>query len=184
MDIQTLQTALDKVISHLEWEFATLQLGRASTGLVESIEVFIPSRGMKQKLNQTANISILDAQTLKIEPWDKTIISSVEKAVYDANIGLTPVNMWDHLMIKIPVLTTERRKELTKFVSKLWEESKISARNVRHDALKFVKTEFDDKTISEDEKKSREKNIDEMIKDYSNKIDQKVKIKSEEIMKI
>ena len=184
MDSSHLHTLLQKVLTHLDGEFATLQLGRASTGLLDAIEVFIPSRGIKQKMNQTANISILDAQTLKVEPRDKSILSSIEKAIYDANIGLNPVNMGDHLMIKIPALTTERRKELTKFVAKLGEEAKISCRNVRQDMMKEVKQEFDNKIISEDEKKWQEKIIEDAIKECNNKIDQKTKYKSEEIMTI
>ena len=184
MDLSQLQSALNKVLTHLDGEFATFQLGRANTSLVDSIEVFIPSRWMKQKMSQTANVSILDAQTLKIEPRDKTILSSVEKAVYDANIWLTPVNMGDHLMIRIPPLTTDRRKELTKFVAKLGEDAKISCRNARQDAMKYVKQAFDTKIISEDQKKSQEKTIEDLIKDYITKIDQKIKHKSEEIMTV
>ena len=87
-------------------------------------------------------------------------------------------------MIKIPALTTERRKELVKFVSKIWEDSKIALRNTRHDAMKDIKNQYEAKTISEDEKKSQEKYIDEMIKEYTQKIEIRVKNKSEEVMNI
>jgi ribosome recycling factor len=184
LDFSILQTSLEKIILYLESEFAALQLGRASTWLVESIDIFVPAWGMKQKLNQTANISILDAQTLKIDPWDKSTIWAIEKWIYDANIWLTPVNMWDHIMLKIPLLTMERRKDLTKLVTKMWEESKISCRNIRHDAMKDIKIAFDEKEISEDEKKNQEKQVDEIIKEYNTKIDQKVKHKSTEIVTI
>lgn len=110
---------MEKVLQHLQNEFSTLQIGRASTGLVENIDVFIPSYGMTQKLPQLGNVSLMDSQTIKIEAWDKSTYSSIEKAIYDANIGLTPQNQGEYIMIKIPPLTTERRKELTKLVAKM-----------------------------------------------------------------
>lgn len=92
MDINQFKSACDKSIAHLEQVFMQLQIGRASTGLVENIDVYIESRGSTQKLNQTANIGIVDAQTLKIEPWDKSVLSAIEKAIYDAGLGFTPLN--------------------------------------------------------------------------------------------
>ncbi len=175
---------MDKVISHLENELWQLQVGRASTSMVDWINVYIPSWWIEQKLNQIANNSILDAQTIKIQPWDKSTISSIEKAIYDSWLWLTPINQWDHILINIPALTWERRKELTKVVSKMWEDAKVSLRNIRHDFIKSIKQEFEDKTISEDEKKQKEDKVDEITKEYTKNIDDHVKFKSDEIMTI
>lgn len=184
MDINIIKNQMDKAIQHLEQEFSHLQLWRANTWLVEWIDVYIPDWDMKQKINQLANITLIDSQTLKIEPWDKWTWSKIEKAIYESWLWLSPINEWSYLLIKIPPLTKERRRDLTKLVSKMWEESKVAIRNIRHEWIKEIKKEFDDKIISEDQKKNYEKNLDDIIKEYSNKIDNEVKNKSEEIMKI
>lgn len=184
LDLNASQDAMEKTIKHLEQEFIWLQLGRASSGLVENLEVFVPSRGMKQKMNQVANIVVMDAQTLKIECWDKSIVKDVEKAIYDAALGFSPQNMGEYIMIKIPPLTQERRVELTKLVGKFAEENKIALRNIRQDALKEIKKHFDAKSLSEDQKKSKEQEVETMTKDHTTKIDTLAKAKTEEILKI
>jgi ribosome recycling factor len=184
MEISHYKWNMEKVLQHLQIEFSTLQIGRASTGLVENIDVFIPSYGMTQKLPQLGNVSLMDSQTIKIEAWDKSTYSSIEKAIYDANIGLTPQNQWEYIMIKIPPLTTERRKELTKLVAKMGEDAKVRVRNVRHEIIDEVKKEFTDKIISEDQKKMHEWQADDLAKDFSAKIDNAVKTKSDDIMTV
>lgn len=184
MEIGAYRKQMEKAIKHLEEEFSRLQLGRASTGLVENIDVYIPEWDMKQKLNQLSNINIVDAQTIKIEPWDKGTVSKIEKWIYDSWLGFSPINQWDSILIKVPPLTKERRIELTKIVSKEWEESKVAIRNIRHEWLKEIKVEFDQKLISEDQKKAFEKQMDDLAKEFSTKIDVEVKNKSEDIMKI
>lgn len=184
MDIENLKNQMKKALSHLEQEFAQLQVWRASTSLVENIDIFIQSWWMSQKLSQIASINIIDAQTLKIEPWDKSNLSSIEKWIFDSGTWLTPMNQWDYLMIKIPPLTTERRQELTKLVSKLWEDTKVAIRNIRQDAMRDLKKQLEDKEISENEKGSQESKIEEITKEYNTKIDTVSKNKSEDIMKI
>lgn len=175
---------MEKVLQHLQHEFTTLQIGRASTGIVENIDVFIPAYGMTQKLPQLGNVSLMDSQTIKIEAWDKSVYSSIEKAIYDADIGLTPQNQGEYIIIQIPPLTTERRKELTKLVARMGEESKVRLRNVRHDIIDAIKKEFAEKAISEDQKKAFEGEADDMTKEFVAKIDTAVKAKSEDIMKV
>ena len=184
MDIQQHKWNMEKVLQHLQHECSTLQIGRASTWLVENIDVFIPAYGMTQKLPQLGNVSLMDSQTIKIEAWDKSTYSSIEKAIYDANIGLTPQNQGEYIMIRIPPLNTERRKELTKLVAKMGEETKVRLRNVRHDMLDEIKKEFTEKTISEDQKKLSEGQADDMTKEYATKIDAMVKAKSDDIMTV
>ena len=175
---------MKKTIQHLENELSWLQIWRASTSLVDWINVFVSSWWMSQKLNQVWNTTILDAQTIKIQPWDKSTIKDIEKAIHESWLWLTPINQWDWILINIPPLTQERRQELTKYVGKLWEDTKVSLRNIRHDALKNIKNQFSNEEISEDEKKSNEEKIDEIMKDFNKQIDEHIKNKSDEIMKI
>lgn len=184
MSVNAFKQECNKIIAHLQGSFKRLQLWRASTGLVDDIHVYVESWGQHQKMNQIANISTLDAQTLKIEPWDKSVLSDIEKAVYDADIWLTPQNQGDYVMIKVPQLNEERRKELTKIVSRDWEDAKIALRNKRHDVRKEVEKAFDDDEISENEKNAKENTIDDIIKEYNAKVDELVTSKKDDVMKI
>ncbi len=184
MDINQLKQSCEKTLAHLEQSFMRLQMWRASTGLVEEMHVHINARGMDQKMNQVASISTMDAQTLRIEPRDKSILKDIEKAIYDANVWLTPLNQWDYIMIKVPPLTQERRTEITKVVSRDAEDAKVAIRNHRHDARKHVENQFKNDELSENEKGSLEKQIDEVAKKYTDEIEQLAKTKSEEVMKL
>lgn len=184
MTTQELKNACEKVIAHLEKAYMHLQLGRASSGLVEEMHVHVESRWMHQKMNQVANITTIDPQTLKIEPWDKAVLKDIEKAIYDANIGLTPQNQWDYIMIKVPALTTERRQELSKVVARDGEDAKVALRNKRHEARKHLDLQLKAEEISKDHKTGEENKIDDLCKKYNEEVDRMVKAKSEEVMKI
>jgi ribosome recycling factor len=125
----------------------------------------------------------MDAQTIKIEPWDKSIISNIEKWIVNSWTWLSPLNQWDYILIKVPILTKERRIELTKLINRIWEEYKIQIRNIRHDAIKSNKTLLQEKEISEDENKTFESNLDETTKDFNKKVEERIKERSENIMK-
>lgn len=184
MPITWLKSELFKAHTYFVEQLAWLQVGKASPRLIENIDCFIPSRDMTQKVSQMANVTILDSQTLKIEPRDKGTLSSIEKGIYDSDTGLTPQNMGESILIKIPPMTTERRRDMTKLVSKLGEEAKISVRNIRHDVLKDIKASVDAKEMSETEQETLEKEIEKLIKDQNTLIDQEVKNKSDDIMTI
>lgn len=179
-----MKQASQKTLKHLEEVFGRLSLWRASSWLIEDVHVFVTSWNMSQKMNQVGNITTMDAQTLKVEPWDKKVLADIEKAIYDANLWLTPQNQGDYIMIKIPPLTTERRKELAKVVSREWEEAKVWVRNHRHDARKKVDTMLAEETISKNEKENAYQEIDAIAKEYNDMIDSHVKAKSEEVMKV
>lgn len=183
MDKSSYTERMQKVIDFFVQELAGIQAGRATKGLVEFIELD-PGYGTKMPIGQLANITIADTQTLRIEPWDKSIVGKIEKAIYDAGTGLVPQNNGDYLYVKIPPLTTERRKELVKQVTAMGEETKVKIRQVRHDVMHDVKEMFDQKLLSEDEKKSREKEIDETTKSFVAKVDEIVEAKAEDIMKV
>lgn len=183
MDIQKYKSTMEQAFEYLLKEFSGLQLGRANSGLVENIS-FEAYPDMYQKVKDVASIIIMDSQTLKLEPRDKSVMGKMEKAVYDSWLGLTPMNQGDYLMIKIPALTTDRRKELVKFCEKLWEQQKISTRNIRQDAMKEGKKQLDEKLISEDQKKNWEIEVDAITKSAIEKIDHAVSAKSQDIMKV
>lgn len=182
MDITPFKTQMDKSFNYLENEFMWLQLGRATPGLVENITVHASYGDMK--VPQIAHVTILDTQTLKIEPRDKKECGAISKAIFDAELWLTPQNEWSHVIIKIPALTEERRNEICKMVKSMWEDTKAKIRVIRQDAMKATKKLLEDKEISENENKVNESNIEDMIKEYNTKIDNLVKAKSEEVMKI
>ncbi len=156
-----LKTDINKATDHLKTQLAKLQIGRASTMLVEDIQV--EAYGSKIALKGAANISVPDAQTLRIEPWDKAIMADIEKGIIAANVGLNPTNMGEHLLISVPPLTEERRKQLTKTVHTEVEVARVSIRNARHEALKTTKRLKDEKEISEDEAKKMDKEVQEIV---------------------
>lgn len=183
MDISSFKQQMEKAVDHLEKELKALQIGRASAGLVENIEVNL-SYGGSLKIPQVGHITIMDAQTIKIETWDKNELKNVEKAIYDANTGLTPKNEWSYIIIKIPSLTQERRQEIVKQIKAMGEEIKARIRLIRQDAMKETKKIFDAKEIGEDQHKANEKEIDILVKSMNESIDIVVKNKSEDIMKV
>lgn len=182
MDLSSYQQQIDKAISHLDLELKSLQLGKASAGLVENVNVNA-SYGM-MKIPQVAHVTVMDAQTIKIEPWDKGENKNIEKAIYDADLGITPKNEGEYVLVSIPPLTEERRREVAKQVKAMGEDIKAQVRRIRQDAQKASKTLLENKEISEDEHKGNENKVDDITKNANTKIDDMVKSKSEELMKI
>lgn len=175
--LTNLQEELNKAHEHLKFEFSKLQVGRANPAIVET--VIVSAYGSTQPLKNVAAVSNLDAQTLTIQPWDKSLIKDIEKAISEANLGLNPSNNGETLMIKFPTLTEERRKEIVKLAGKIAEEGKIAIRNIRGDFKKKIDSAKSEKTISEDEAKMHENNlqkiIDQAIKNVENSLDEKEK---------
>lgn len=181
-DISQAKKAFAKAVAHLESQLQWLQVGKASSSLVAHI-VAETSYGAMQ-ISQIANVSTPDAQTIKIEPWDKSNVSAIEKALYDANTGLTPQNQGDYVMVKIPALTEERRKDITKQVSAMGEDTKATIRKIRQDEMKKVKRLEEEKEISEDDKKRDEKHIDDVVKEINTNIESLIQAKNAEVMKV
>ena len=184
MDSAKLKKELDKAVEYFKKSLAKIQTWKASTGMIEELEVFVPSYGQMQKINSLWNVSLMDSQTIKIETWDKWVLSSIEKWIYDANLWFTPVNQGYWIMIKIPPMTEERRKEVVKLVKKELEDAKVRVRQIRHDFLKDIKWMFDEKEITEDEKRNYEKELDDTVKKYNKLLEDIAKEKEQEIMKI
>lgn len=184
MDFNNLNKELDKTIKYLEEQFGGLQVGKANPKLIDNLEVYVPSYGQDMKISALGTVTVIDTQTLRVEAWDKSTLAAIDKWIQDANLGLNPTNMGEHLMIKFPTLTTERRQQLQKIASQYWEEAKISIRNIRHDHLNSIKRQFEAKEISESDKGSWEKKLDEIVKDYNKKVENEVKAKQDEMMKL
>lgn len=182
MDLTPHRQQMDKAIQFLLTELKALQVGRASAGLVENITVEASYGPMK--VPQVAHVTLMDAQTIKIEPRDKNELKHVEKAIYDSGSWLTPQNEGSYIIVRVPGLTQERRIEITKQVKGIGEEIKWRIRMARQDAMKDNKAIFDAKEIGEDESKRNEKDIDTLVKTMNDKIDELVKNKSDEIMTV
>lgn len=170
-----------KAHKHLEQEFAKLQLGRANPIMVEWI--LVEQYGSTQVLQNVSSISNLDSQTLSIKPWDKTIIHAIAKAISDSGMWLNPQTMADSVIIKVPTLTEERRREISKIAKWLAEDAKVSVRNARQESLKVIKTALDNKEISEDIAKQAEDDLQKLVNDANKKIDDTYKQKDSDIMK-
>lgn len=133
-------------------------------------------------MNQVANIVVMDNSTIKIEPWDKSIVAAIERAIYDANTGLTPQGMGDYVIINIPALTSERRQQIVKQVHGYGEDAKVSVRQVRQDARDDVRKLADADEISEDQQRGYESDIDELTKKMNTRIEDAVKEKEGSVM--
>lgn len=180
--LQDAQASLDKALHHLEVEFGKLQMGRANPVLVE--DIMVEQYGSMQPIKNSASINILDSQTLSIAPWDKALIHTIAKAITEAGTGLNPQTMADSVLIKVPPLTEERRREMCKVVKKFGEDAKISVRNVRADFHKQIKKQETDKEISEDMARDLENDLQKQIDAANKSIDEHTKKKEEDVMKV
>lgn len=171
-----------KVINHFKLELSKLQLGRASTSLVE--DILVNSYGSMQAMKGLANITIKDSQTIFVQPWDKGIIKDIEKAIQDSDLGINPQNDGHNIILKIPATTEERRKELVKRVGVIAEESKINIRNVRVHAKKKIEKQKEDKFINEDDVKMWEKRLQDKVDDLNKEIARLSDEKEKQIMSV
>jgi ribosome recycling factor len=172
---------MKKAIAHLENELVKVRAGKASPAMLESITV--EYYGSKVPLAQVANINTTDARSLVIQPWEKKMIDVIEKAIFAANIGLTPINNGEVIRINIPPLTEERRLSLVKQVKHEGEIAKVSVRNIRRDIIEEIKKLQKD-GISEDEIKDAEDEIQRITDNYIKKIDNILLQKESDIMAV
>ncbi len=170
---------MDAAIKHLEHAFQKIRAGRASTTMVQ--DVMVDYYGAPTPLNQVANVMVPDAMTISIQPWDKTAIGAIEKAIINSNLGFAPMNNGENIILNVPPLTEERRRELAKQAKVETENSKITVRNARQDGMKELK-KFDG--VSEDLIKDVEARIQELTDKYVKMCDEYFKVKEAEIMKI
>jgi len=173
---------MDGAIEVLKGELSTLRAGRANPALLDKIQV--EYYGVPTPLNQVGNISAPEPRLLLVQPWDKSIIGEIEKAILKSDLGLNPNNDGNVIRIAIPQLTQERRQELVKFVKKKGEEAKVSVRNVRRDANEQLKKEEKNGDISEDDLRGTLDDVQETTNKHIEMIDQVVEHKEAEVMEV
>jgi len=173
---------MDKAVSALKEEFASLRTGRASSSLLDQIS--IEAYGSTMPINQVAAISVPEPRMITVNVWDKGMVVSVEKAIRSSNLGLNPVVDGQSLRIPIPPLTEERRKDLAKVAGKYAEQQKIAVRNVRRDANDDLKKAEKDGAINQDEHKRMETEVQKLTDEAIRRVDEALKIKEQEIMHV
>lgn len=173
--------AMDKAIEHLKHELVKVRAGKASPSMVS--EVMVDYYGTPTPLKQVSNVTAVDSKTLSIQPWEKGMLAAIERAIFEANLGLTPMNDGEFVRINIPPLTEERRIGLVKQVKNFGEDTKISLRNARRDAMESIKSSVKE-GYPEDMGKRKEDEIHNMTKSYGSQIDELLEIKGKEIMTV
>lgn len=180
--IQQATDKMEKAIQTLKKELATLRAGRANPAMLDKITV--DYYGTPTPINQMAGITVPEPRLLVVQPWDKSVIGDIEKAILKSDLGLTPSSDGSVIRIQIPPLTEERRIELTKLAKKEGEEAKVAIRNIRRDANDELKKLEKDGKISEDESKRYLDEIQELTDKFSKRVDETVKQKEQEILEI
>ena len=182
VDMKPYTTKMDKTLEVLDSQFASVRAGRANAAVLDRISV--EYYGVDTPINQVGSITSPDPRTLIIEPWDKGLLKSVEKAIQISDLGINPQNDGRVIRLTFPQLTEERRKELTKQVKKYGEESKVAIRNIRRDAMDAIKAMKKKSEITEDDQKVAEKDLQKVTDDYIKKVDAACAKKEKELMEL
>jgi len=181
MILEEAQNGMDKAISYLNLELGKIRAGRANPSMLDSVKV--DYYGSLTPLSQIGNVSTLDSRTLTIQPWEKAMLDEITKAIINANLGLNPQNNGEVILISVPVLTEERRKELVKRAKSEGEHAKVSIRSQRKDANDMIKS-LKDEGLSEDQIKDSETEIQNITDLFTKKVDEFVALKETDIMKV
>ena len=173
---------MTKTVENLEGEYATIRAGRANPNILNKIKV--EYYGVPTPMQQLANITVPEARTLMIAPWEPSLVKAIEKAILNSDLGITPNNDGKNIILNFPELTEDRRKELVKDIKKKGEQAKVAIRNIRRDANDGFKKQLKANEISEDEQKDNEDKIQKLTDKYVGLIDKAVEAKSNEIMTV
>lgn len=176
--LDSTKESMDGALAHLEKALIKIRAGKASPAMLASI--MVEYYGSQTPLSQVANINTPDARTISVQPWEKTMIPDIEKAIMNANLGFNPMNNGESVIINVPPLTEERRKDLVKQAKGEAEDAKVSIRNARQDANKELKR----LEISEDLLANAEVDVQELTNSYGKKVDAVLEVKEAEIMKV
>jgi ribosome recycling factor len=170
---------MDKGVEAVKREFATVRTGKATTSLLDLVRV--EAYGNEMLLNQVASVAAPEPKLLTVQPWDKSLVKAVEKAILASDLGLTPSSDGNVVRIPVPALTEERRRDLVKVVHRLAEEGRVSIRHARTEAMaKIKKTEH----VSEDDKKHAEKDVQKLHDEHVRLVDEALRVKEAEIMEV
>lgn len=180
--LKQFEEKMAKSLENLENEFTNIRAGRANPNILNKIKV--DYYGAPTPLQQVGNISVPEARTIVITPWENSLLKEIEKAIISSDLGLTPNNDGKSVILNFPELTEERRKELVKDIKKKGENAKIAVRNVRRDANDHFKKQFKANEISEDEQKDYEDQVQKLTDKYVDKIESVTEGKSKEIMTV
>lgn len=178
----THEEKMQKTLESLKKELATIRTGRATPALLDRVQV--DYYGTMTPINQVANISIPDPRSLLIQPWEKTMVAEIEKAIMKSDLGLTPNSDGAIIRLNLPQLTQERRAEFVKVANKKAEEARVAIRNIRRDANDLLKKVEKDKSVPEDELKKAQDEIQKLTDRYIKEADQMVGMKEKEIMEV
>ena len=173
---------MDKAVEHVRAEFTKIRTGKATTNLLDGVKV--DYFGTPTPLIQLGNISTPDYHTLTVQPWDKSALSLIEKAIQAANLGLNPSNDGNIIRVPIPPLNEERRREIVKLVKKFAEDGKVAVRNVRRESIEHLKKTEKEEHISEDERKTAETEVQKLTDKHIKSIDDLLAMKEKEIMEV
>lgn len=182
MSVENINEKMEKVIDNLEEKFSEIRAGRANPAILNKVNV--DYYGTPTPINQVASISVPEARLIVIQPWDKSLLSPIEKAISVADIGINPMNDGNLIRLAFPELTEERRKELSKEIKKMAEDAKVAVRNIRRDEMDAAKEDLKNNNISEDEEKRLEELIQKATDKYTAKIDELTEKKTNEIMTV
>ena len=173
---------MTKTINNLDGELATIRAGRANPHVLDKLAV--DYYGTPTPIQQVANVSVPEARMIQIQPWEKSMLKAIEKAILTSDIGINPTNDGTSIRLVFPELTEDRRKELAKDVKKKGEGAKVAIRNIRRDANDMIKKQLKASEISEDEQKGAEDDIQKLTDEFIAKVDNMVDEKSKEIMTV
>src|SRR5688572_26763102 len=179
---QTVQGKMDQSIAAFKNTLTKIRTGRANPGILDTVQV--DYYGSMMPIGQVANVSLLDARTISVQPWEKGMGAKIEKAIRESDLGLNPASMGDLIRVPMPPMSEERRKEMTKLVRNEGESAKIATRNLRRDANEAVKKLVKDKLASEDDQKRAEAEIQKTTDRHIAEIDKLVAAKEAEIMAV
>lgn len=181
-NLNAFEEKMKKTISVLESEMKAIRAGRANPAILDKVSV--EYYGAPSPLTQIANVSVPDARTILVQPWDASILGEVEKAILKSDIGITPNNDGKSIRLNFPPLTEERRKEIVKGIRKKGEDSKVAIRSIRRDAMEDSKTQKKNGEITEDDVKNLEKDIQKLTDNYIKDIDNVIAAKEKEVLEV
>jgi ribosome recycling factor len=179
---QSAEQKMQKSIEALKADLAKIRTGRAHTGLLDHINV--DYYGNPTPINQVANVTLVDARTIAVQPWEKKMVSVVEKAIRDSDLGLNPATQGDLIRVPMPALTEERRRDLIKVVKQEGENAKVAIRNLRRDANQQLKDELKGKTISEDQERRSQEEVQKLTDRHIGEVDKLLQQKEAELLQV
>ena len=182
VDFKEYSRKMDKTLDVLQEDFGAVRAGRANARVLDRI--MVEYYGVDTPVGQVGTISSPDARTLVIQPWDGSLLKKIEKAIQTSDLGINPQNYGRVIRLVFPQLTEERRRELTKQVKKYGEDAKVAVRNIRRDAMDYIKALKKKSEITEDDQKKAEKDLQELTDKYIKKVDDACAVKEKELMEL